>query len=241
MNESNNSLIIPGAIIVAGLVIAGAIIFSGGGVNLDKEEGDAMMHEEQEEMMEERDDRPRPVTEKDHIRGNVDAEIVIIEYSDTECPFCKRFHETLQQVINEYGPNEVAWVYRHFPIPQLHSKAEQEAVATECAAELGGNDAFWEYTDRIYEITPSNDGLDLALLPDIAEEVGLDRSGFEACLQDQSHLTKVRADRAEAVAVGGRGTPHSLMLFGEDQIISISGAQPFEQVKSAIDTILTQE
>ncbi len=106
-----------------------------------------------------------PVTDKDHIAGNAQADIIIVEYSDTECPFCKKFHETMIQVMDEYGKSgKVAWVYRHFPLDALHKKARKEAEATECAAELGGNDKFWEYLNLMMKITPANDQLDLNLL-----------------------------------------------------------------------------
>jgi len=100
------------------------------------------------------------------------APVKIVEFSDTECPFCKRFHTTMQQVVKDSN-GQVAWVYRHFPLDQLHSKARKEAEATECAAELGGNEKFWAYLNRLMEVTPANDGLDLAELPVIAAYVGL--------------------------------------------------------------------
>lgn len=106
-----------------------------------------------------------PVTPNEHIKGNPNAEVFVIEYSDPECPFCKRFHETMKSVMQEYGDTgKVAWVYRHFPLDALHTKARKEAEAFECAAELGGNVKFWEYADKLFEITPSNDGLDPKLL-----------------------------------------------------------------------------
>ncbi len=86
--------------------------------------------------------------ENDHYRGNPDAEIVLVEYSDYECPFCTRFHTTLKNIVREYG-NQVAWVYRHYPLTQLHPNATVLANASECAAELGGNDAFWQMSDAI--------------------------------------------------------------------------------------------
>lgn len=105
------------------------------------------------------------VTEKDHIAGNPQADLIIIEYSDPECPFCKRFHETMVQAMDEYGKQgKVAWVYRHFPLDAIHSKARHEAEAIECAGELGGNDKFWEYVNTLYKITPSNNQLDPTLL-----------------------------------------------------------------------------
>jgi len=86
----------------------------------------------------------QPVTAEDHINGDINAPIKIVEYSDIDCPFCKRFHGTLEQVRAMYG-DKVAWVYRHSPIPQLHPDAFKKSHATECVAELGGNDKFWEY------------------------------------------------------------------------------------------------
>ncbi len=178
----------------------------------------------------------QPISDTDWVRGDRDAKISIIEFSDTECPFCKRFHPTMKRIIDDYG-DEVQWAYRHFPLDSLHSKARKEAEAAECAGELGGNDGFWAYLDRIFAITPSNDGLDLALLPDIAEYVGLDRSEFEACLSSGKYANKIEDNYQQAVAAGGRGTPYSVLIVG-DQKIPLSGALPYEQVKSTIDALL---
>ena len=164
------------------------------------------------------------------------AEITIVEFSDAECPFCKRFHATMNQVIAEYG-DKVKWGYKHAPLDSLHRKARKEAEAFECAGELGGNDGFWKYADRLLEITPSNDGLDPAQLPQIAEYVGLNRSKFEKCLASGKYAAKVQGHLAEATAAGLRGTPYSVLVSG-DKTIPISGAQPFEQVKSIIDSVL---
>jgi protein-disulfide isomerase len=106
-----------------------------------------------------------PVTAKDHIMGSISAPVKIIEYSDTECPFCARFFDTMKQIMAEYGKdNRVAWVYRHVPLESLHSRARYEAEATECAAKIGGNDAFWKYLETLERISPLNNGLDPALL-----------------------------------------------------------------------------
>src|SRR3989344_436551 len=94
----------------------------------------------------------KPVTSDDHIIGSLDAKIIIIEYSDLDCPFCKVFHNTMHQVIEKNG-KDVAWVYRHYPIPQLHPNAFKKAEETECAWEQKGNDAFWKYTDKLFEFT----------------------------------------------------------------------------------------
>ena len=78
------------------------------------------------------------------------AELIVVEFSDLDCPFCQKIHGTLQQVVDEYQ-GKVAWVYRHSPIDSLHPKARKKAEATECAAELGGNEAFWKFVAKFYE------------------------------------------------------------------------------------------
>lgn len=180
----------------------------------------------------------QPVTSDDHIKGDLDtAEVVVVEFSDTECPFCKRFHTTMEQVVNDYE-GKVAWVYRHFPLDSLHSKARNEAIATECAAEQGGNDGFWAYLDRLMEITPSNDGLQASQLPEIATYVGLDVTKFQTCLDDQKYADVVRAHEQDATASGGQGTPYSVAIGSDGTMVPISGAQPITSVKSAIDSLL---
>lgn len=92
----------------------------------------------------------RPVTEADHIRGDINASVKIVEYSDYDCPFCKRFHETMKQIMAEYGEDgDVAWVYRHFPLEMLHPQAKDKSIAAKCIAEIAGEDAFWEYSDAL--------------------------------------------------------------------------------------------
>jgi protein-disulfide isomerase len=87
----------------------------------------------------------------DHVLGDPNANIVIIEYSDLECPFCQRFHDSMLQVMDEYGKKgEVAWVYRHFPLDNIHPNARKQAEGAECATELGGNDGFWKLVDGIF-------------------------------------------------------------------------------------------
>ena len=233
--DTKNTLTVPLAIVVAGLLIAGAIFFSRGGVPSFPKgatgEENAPVPTAAAPM--------RPVDATDHIKGNPNAELVIVEYSDTECPFCKRFHETMQQVIDEYGKSgKVAWVYRHFPLEQLHAKARSEAEATECAAELGGNTGFWKYLDELFRVTPSNDGLPAAELAGIAGRAGLDRAAFEACRASGRHAKRVQTDYDDAVASGGSGTPWSIIIAKDGKKLPINGAQPYETVKQTIDALL---
>jgi protein-disulfide isomerase len=211
--QTKNPITIPLAIVVAGVLVAGAIFLRGSGSA--PEGGGTKGEGEVPPLPSLADITLRPVDEaRDHIRGNPDADIVFVEFSDTECPFCKRFHPTMQKVIAEFGKSgKVAWVYRQFPIVGLHSKAPKESEATECAAELGGNQKFWEYLDRIFEITPSNDGLEGSELPRIASDVGLDEKQFNECLSSGREQTKVDGDYDDGVAAGVQGTPHSVLVL----------------------------
>ena len=179
-----------------------------------------------------------PISDKDHIRGNSKARIALIEYSDLECPFCKRFHPTAQQVVDTYK-NDVVWVYRHFPLDRLHSKADKEAEATECAYKLAGNDGFWKLADKIFEVSPANNGLDLATLPDLAAGVGLNKQAFQACLDSGEMAAHVEEDYQSGVTTGVTGTPGNILLdtkTGKTRVLP--GAVPFDMVKQAIDEML---
>src|SRR5258705_2287374 len=169
----------------------------------------------------------KPVAAEDHIRGDLAAPVKVIEFSDFECPFCKGFHATMKQVMADYEKDgKVAWVYRHFPIDELHSKARKEAQATECANELGGNKAFWDYADKLFEVTPSNNRLDPAQLPQIAEQVGLDRAKFDTCLDGGGKFSAhIEANIQDATASGGQGTPYSVVITPKAQAHAISGGQ----------------
>jgi protein-disulfide isomerase len=178
-----------------------------------------------------------PVTDKDHVRGDLSkAKVVLVEYSDLECPYCQQFHPVLKQMVQEYG-DKVAWVFRNFPLTQLHPKAPKEAEASECANELGGSAKYWAYIDKVYEVTPGNNQLDPAQLPAIAQQVGLDKAKFQNCLDSGKYAAKIQSDIAAAEAAGAQGTPFSVLLAG-DQKIPLEGAVPYAQLKSALDQLI---
>lgn len=195
--------------------------------------------EKQQRAAHRQTDKVRPVGPNDHVRGNPAAPVALIEYSDFECPFCKRFHETVGKVVAE-SQGQVKWVYRHFPLDQLHPvKARQAAVASECATELGGDKAFWEFTDRYYDRTASNNRTDTdKLLPQIAREIGLDETRFAACVASNRHNARIEEDYRNAVATGGTGTPWSIVVGKNGKTYPLSGAQPEEAVKQIIQRAL---
>jgi len=229
-----NALTIPIAVVIAGVLIAGAVIYSGG----KNDSSNTVNAPQQQQVAQQTGDLEKmtPITSSDHIRGNPDAPVKIVEYSDTECPFCKRFHTTMQEVMSEYGKDgKVAWVYRHFPLDQLHSKARKEAIALECANEQGGNDKFWSYADRLYEVTPANNGLDPAELPKIAQYVGLDTVKFNTCLGSAKYNKHIEDEVQNAQTTGGNGTPWSIVVGKDGKKYPLSGAQPLSAVKQLID------
>src|SRR3989344_4226430 len=193
-SRGNRGLVsLPAAIIVGAIVIAAAIIYATLPAS-PASSGGAAEKTVDINSLSPGPDQMKPVTASDHILGKNSASIKIVEFSDTECPFCKSFHKTMHTLLEEYGlMGEVAWVYRHFPLESIHPKAPKEAEATECAAELGGNDVLWKYLDRAFEVTPSNNGLDPGLLSEIAEYVGLDRVKFENFLARGKYAKKISA------------------------------------------------
>lgn len=227
--ETQNKFLLPAAIVVAGAFIAVAVYFGGGSGGVA---GSGRANQAGQPVI-----NISPVTERDHIIGSRNAAAVVIEYSDIECPFCKVFHYTMKEVVSHYQ-GDVAWVYRHFPIAQLHANATREAEATECAAELGGNEAFWRYLDLIFERTNSNDSLDLALLPEMAAEIGLNKEAFSTCLSSGRHSEYVRKSVEEAVKAGARGTPYSVIITKDGRKEVINGAEPFESVRTKIDALI---
>lgn len=225
--KNNNQSQIAGAILIAGLFIAGAIMLKGS--------TPPVKVQEKSNAGVENTDLSK-VIERDHIKGNPNAKIIVVEYSDLECPFCKVFHKTMNTVVSEN--KDVAWVYRHFPIAGLHKKAFNEAIATECAWEQGGNDAFWKYTDRVFEITTSNDGLDGKELPKIAEFIGIDVEVFNDCISSSTHEEKINQDLETGKNAGVRGTPKSFILKNGKVVDTIDGAQPINTVRNKIQEAL---
>ena len=211
METEKNALTVPIAIVVAGIIIGGAIFVTREGQVKSVFQKPA----EQAVPSNTQNIESRPVDLNDHILGNPNAKIVMVEYSDLECPYCKSFHKTMQTILDEYGKDgEVAWVYRHFPL-SIHPKAPKEAEATECAFEMGGNSTFWDYVNKIFAITPANNGLDPAKLSDVAGQIGLDIAKFKTCLDSGKYAEKVKSDYDDGVKAGVNGTPHSVFLLSD--------------------------
>lgn len=240
--DQKNSFAVPVAIIIAGLMIAGAVYFGGGMSDKRAGKNDAKIAKTQGNEETAQENNVKPVSSADHIRGNPNAKVKLIEFSDPECPFCKRHHDTMNKIIEEYGKNgQVAWIYRHFPLDLIHSKARKESEALECANEQGGNVKFWEYLNEIFAVTPSNNGLNLNELPNIAREIGLDTEKFNQCLNSGKYAKRVADDLADGTNSGASGTPYNIVIAGNGKKFVINGALPYAKIKAVIDQALTEK
>lgn len=240
--DEKNPLVIPFAIIIAGVIIAAAVIFSVNDIWSTTSGADSTRQQASAQAAATSPSISNiiPVSSGDHIRGNPNAVVKVVEFSDLECPFCKQFQPTMEQVLAAYG-DKVAWVYRHYPIAQLHPKAQHEAVASECAAEQGGNDMFWKYIDNIFRITPSNNQLDPSQLDVVAEGLGLDMQKFHSCLSSNRYDQKISSQIEDATNSGASGTPYSVVIVGNKPVDSIGGAYDFSSVKQIIDSALAKQ
>lgn len=164
-----------------------------------------------------------------NVRGSGDY--TIVEYSDIDCPFCKRFHPTMQQIMTDYD-GKIRWVYKHLPLTSLHPNAMQKALASECAADQG---KFWEYLDPMI----TNEPVDTAEITSVADDIGLDRTKFDNCVTNQQFKDRISEDSNEAQSLGGRGTPYGVIIDKDGNIVdTIEGALPYDSVKQTLDAIL---
>ncbi|MBI4591928.1 thioredoxin domain-containing protein [Candidatus Uhrbacteria bacterium] len=170
------------------------------------------------------------VSEDDHVRGNEDAAITIIEYSDFQCPYCSRFHPTMLQVMSEYT-DSVKWVFRHFPL-SFHPEATPAALAAECAAE---QEKFWEYADALFE---NQSSLGNEFYATLASDLGLNTSQWQDCYDTEKYTDKIEAQAQAGGAAGVSGTPGSFVIDTDGNAIPIKGALPFSSVAAAIDSVL---
>lgn len=231
--------LIPLSIIVAGVFVASALYFGNTNSNTQLAANTGSNQPvAQAPKPAGSTDAVRPVTSEDHIKGDINAPIKIVEYSDFECPFCQRLHDTMNQVMDKYGDSgEVAWVYRQSPIEQLHPvKAQAVAVASECAAEQGGNEAFWKFTDGYFDVALMNNRTDIeTVIPQLVQEIGLDQNAFQTCVESGKYDGHIQADMANGFETGGRGTPWSIMIGPDGTTYPMSGAQPLAAIEQLIN------
>lgn len=156
-------------------------------------------------------------------KGDPEAAVTIVEWSDFECPYCKSVLPTLDQILEEY-PTQVRLVFRHFPLHAIHPNAQAAGEAAVCAQDQGG---FWELHDLMFE---EQDSLGVDDLLDKAERAGLDADAFAACLDAEDTPGRVEADHRAGIAVGVNGTP-ALFVNGRP----LAGAVAYEDLAAVVE------
>lgn len=187
----------------------------------------------------------KPIDASDYVEGNANSKVVVVEYSDPECPFCVSLHPTMKQLRTEYK-DKIAFVYRYFPLTQIHPHSFDESKAIACAAILGGGSKFYEYIDAIYGYKSANQTTQLPATgkTDLALNVGLDKTAFEKCEANPATDNIINASLNDGIQAGVQGTPSTFVLVknkkGYETVAMVDGARPYEYIKAAIDQALSQ-
>ncbi len=169
------------------------------------------------------------VTDEDWVRGDLSkAKVILVEYSDFECPYCGAHHPNMQQLMTEYG-DKVAWVYRHFPL-SFHPQATPAALASECVGEQGGDAAFWRFADAMFA---DQGTLGTARYEETVQDLGLDLAKYQDCVNSKKYSANVTSDQSGGQAAGVSGTPAT---YVNGQLIS--GALPYAQLKAVVEAAL---
>ena len=151
-----------------------------------------------------------PVNEDDHIKGSLRAPVLLVEYGDFECPHCRRAHPIVQKLIQLLG-DQLGFVFRNFPLAEIHPHAEQAAEAAEAAAAIGGAESYWEMHDTLFA---NQSALELEDLVSYAEEIGLDTNEFVEAMESGEYAKHVQKDFMSGVRSGVNGTP-TFFINGE--------------------------
>ena len=162
-------------------------------------------------------------------RGPEDAEITIVEFSDFECPFCRRFHDQTYQALLEAYPGKIRFVYRNLPLTSIHPNAMPAAIASLCAND---QNAYWEFHDKLF----SNEALGETTYVQYAADLGLDVDTFTSCLSSGKHDDFISQDMDFSIGLGVQSTP-TFFVNG----LAIVGAQPLSNFKQLIDKELAGE
>ena len=224
-------LLIPFSVIVAGGMIAAAIFFNSNAVagRLQPATSGQLAN-----SLSEAAKNVRPVNETDHALGTAGAPVTIIEFSDFQCPYCQSFHPVLKQIMAEFG-GQVRWVYRHFPLSQIHPEALGASIASECVAKLAGNEAFWRFADTIFE---QQRQIGTPLFERLAQEAGVSLAAFRTCTASPEPAKRVSDDLDDALNAGGNGTPYVVVLNSKGEAFPFAGSLPYPQVKQIVQKAL---
>jgi protein-disulfide isomerase len=218
------------SILIAGVIIAGAVVFT------NTRTPAAPVQAAGEQQAPTTQTKVPAPNAQDHIIGSPTAPLVLVEYSDIQCPFCSMVMPTLKRLAEESN-GQIAWVYRHFPLDSIHPQAIPAALASECVAEQLGNEGFWKFIDTMFA---DQSKLGAAYYEDVAKSLGADVTTFKSCVTSQKYLSKIKAQATEAAQNGGQGTPYTI-LFDKKGQVGVSGALPYETFSAVIKAFLARQ
>jgi protein-disulfide isomerase len=174
-----------------------------------------------------------PLSPSAPAKGNLQAKVVIQEFSDFQCPYCKKVEDSVQEVMKNYG-DKVKFVWRNFPL-DFHQDAPLAAEAAMEAYKQKGMTGFWTMHDKLYAAQGTPEGIKRENLEKLAQEQGLDMAKFKNALDNSTHKAEIDADTAAGKAVGVSGTP-AFFING----YSLSGAQPFPKFRKLIEKAMSE-
>lgn len=214
------------AIVIAGVLIASAIIF----VNFNAKGAGAA-----DAALPKSASVPAP-REGDHIIGSLSAPVVLIEYSDFQCVYCSMVYPTIKKIVEESN-GQVAWIMRNLPLDSIHPEARPAGLAAECIAEQLGNEGFWAFADDMFN---NQDGMGNARYLSVAASLGADTAKYMSCVSSKKYNQKLDDESAEAQVAGASGTPYTV-VYGKGVQVPLSGALPEAQWRSVIKAVQARQ
>jgi len=218
------------AIVVAGIIIAGAVLYT-----KQPAAADATATTQNAQNLPTQVNVPAPKA-TDHIIGSPNAPIVLIEYSDFQCPFCSMVYPTIKNIVQNSN-GQIAWVMRNFPLESIHPQARPAATAAECIAGLLGNEAYWKYADAVFnnqaQLSPSYSR-------QLALSFGADPAKYDACVAQDTYKDRIAADTGDAISNGGQGTPYTIVYSTKYQA-ALPGALPQDQFEAVIKSVQARQ
>lgn len=238
---------IPMSIIIAGFIIAGSIFMTNGGANTPNVNTDAALGNAGELLEDAVESAPEVTVSVDDdpvIGEKAEGKLAIVEFSDYECPFCKRFRDTTYEELKDKYINagEAFLVFRDLPLPFHDPAATDLANAAECVQENAGDAAYFTFHDLIFANTGTNGaGIPAGTLGGLIAEAGASRASVESCMSEGRFKDEIAKDIDDATAIGINGTPGFVIgTYTEDgsvEGIAITGAQPFDVFERAIERV----
>ncbi len=229
----------PIAIIIASIIISGGLMGYGAIVQGGSSDSKSTMF------------TGRAIDDTDYANGKENSNVIVIGYSDPECPFCVKLHPTIEQLHNEYE-DRVAFVYRHFPLTEIHPNAFDESRAISCAGIVGGKKGLQDYINSLYGEKFSKQDPNTLRFPQlaqngkdiIAKNIGLDAVKFSSCMSTKQTEQIVKDSINDGIAAGVQGTPSTYVLLktrkGYEIVSMVDGARPYEFFKAVIDEALAR-